>query len=236
MCSIPNDPRLPVVFTLLVVSASQAHRFDSWFDLILPLFDSSRLRVTGFGLLDILSLIILVVVALSGASIVIYTLENGISPSPTGRRVKHKLLEILSDLPSPVRIYELGSGWGTLAVPIARQFRSAEVFGYENSIVPFIASRLRLQMADTPNLEIHWTNFFKVDLSSADLVVTYQSPGNMSSLRPKFEAELADTAIVVSNTFAVPGWTPTETHRVDDLFKTRIYVYHVGQSKPLRPS
>lgn len=186
--------------------------------------------------MDILSLIILIVVALSGASIVIYTLENGISPSPTGSKVKRRLLEILADLPAPASIHELGSGWGTLALPIARQRRDATVIGYENSIVPFAASRIRLILSDTPNLQLLLANFYNADLSEADLIVCYQSPGNMSRLRPKFEAELSDSTIVVSNTFAVPGWTPSETHRVDDLFRTRIYVYHVGAAKPLRPT
>jgi len=185
--------------------------------------------------MDILSLVVLIVVVLSGASIVIYTLENGISPSPTGGKVKRRLLDILGDLPGSDRIYELGSGWGTLAIPIATQFPDSRVTGYENSIVPFAVSRIRQALSFTGNLDLAWANFYKIDLSDAALVVCYQSPGNMSNLRPKFEAELSDDVYVVSNTFAVPGWKPTETYRVDDLFKTRIYVYRVGDAKPLRP-
>lgn len=181
--------------------------------------------------LEYISLAILIVVAVSGASIVIYTLENGISPSPTGGKVKRRLLETLNEISAPKRIVELGSGWGTLALPIASKFPEASVAGYENSIVPFLASRIRAVFWSTPNLHLHWINFFNVDLSDADLIVCYQSPGNMSNLRPKLEAELSDDAIVVSNTFAVPGWTPSDTHQADDLFKTRIYVYRVGDAR-----
>jgi hypothetical protein len=186
-----------------------------------------------FFAVDIISLIILAGVAISGASIVLYTLENGISPSPTGGKVKKHLLNILADQQSGCHIYELGSGWGTLALPIAGLFPASRVIGYENSIVPFLASRLRLAISSTKNLELRWANFFKIDLSNATLVVCYQSPENMSNLRPKFEAELSDDSYVVSNTFAVPGWKPTETYRVDDMFKTSIYVYRVGDTQPL---
>jgi hypothetical protein len=157
---------------------------------------------------DILSLAILVIVAISGASIVLYTLENGIASSPTGGRVKRHLLNILADLPSGPRVYELGSGWGTLALPIAAQFENSRVTGYENSIVPYLASRIRLALSSARNLELVWANFFKIDLSDATLIVCYQSPGTMSNLRPKFEAELSDDTYVVSNTFAIPGWKP----------------------------
>ena len=185
-----------------------------------------------FFAVDIISLIILAGVAISGASIVLYTLENGISPSPTGGKVKKHLLNILADQQSGCQIYELGSGWGTLALPIANLFPASRVIGYENSIVPFLASKLRLAISSTKNLELRRANFFEVDLSNATLVVCYQSPGNMGNLRPKFEAELSDGSYVVSNTFAVSGWKPTETYRVDDMFKTRIYVYRVGDAKP----
>jgi hypothetical protein len=153
-----------------------------------------------------------------------------------GGRVKRHLPSILADLLGGHHVYELGSGWGTLALPIATHFSSSQVTGYENSIVPFLASKLRLTISSAKNLELRWANFFKVDLSDATLIVCYQSPGTMSNLRPKFEAELPDSTYVVSNTFAIPGWNPTETYRVDNLFKTRIYVYRVGNAKPLRPS
>ncbi len=169
------------------------------------------------------------------ATIIIYTLKNGISPSPTGGKVKHRLLDILGDLPRSSRIYELGSGWETLAIPIAAQFPNSSVTGYENSIVPFAVSRIRRTFSFTKNLDLAWASFFKIDLSDAALIVCYQSPGNMSNLRPKFDAELSDDVYVVSNTFAVPGWKPTETYLVNDLCKTRIYVYCVGDAKPLRP-
>ncbi len=182
-----------------------------------------------------LSLILLAVVALSGASIVIYTLGNGISPSPTTGKVKRRLLKSIADLPCSGHIYELGSGWGTLVIPIAKQFGECHVHGYENSIVPYTVSRVR-RLLGPPNLNLHWRNFMKSGLGTADVVVCYQSPGNMSRLRPKFEEELKNNAYVISNTFAVPGWKPTETHRVDDLFNTCIYVYRVGDAKSSRPT
>ena len=76
----------------------------------------------------------------------------------------------------------------------------------------------------------------KSDLGTADVVVCYQSPGNRSRLRPKVEEDQKNNAYVISNTFAVPGWKPTETHRVDDLFNTCIFVYRVGDAKPSRPT
>jgi hypothetical protein len=47
----------------------------------------------------------------------------------------------------------------------------------------------------------------------------------MERLRPKFERELKSGSLVVSHTFAVPGWVPESVWQVDDLYRTKIYLY-----------
>ena len=182
----------------------------------------------------LLSLLLLGFVAIGGASIVFYTLENGISPSPTPPRVRRALLDAVGGLDVSGTVCELGSGWGTLAFPLARLLPDHTVIGFENSPVPFACSALRLALSGLQNLDLKRVDFLRQDLSEAGLIIVYQSPGNMMTLRPKLEAELPDHAWVVSNTFAVPGWTPHQTLQVDDLYKTRIYLYQAGQAKPLR--
>ncbi len=180
----------------------------------------------------VLSLSLLVAVALSGASIVIYTMENGIPPSPTGRRVKRVILVVIAQIQPRGKVFELGIGWGTLALPIAANHPQIQVFGYENSPVPFWVARLRASFQGKGVL-VDRANFLDVDLSDADLIVCYQSPATMSKLRTKFDSELKDTAHVVSNTFAVPGWHPIRTETVPDVYQTNVYVYRKADSQPL---
>nr|NGX50328.1 hypothetical protein [Chlamydiota bacterium] len=70
-------------------------------------------------------------------------------------------------------------------------------------------------------------NFFKCSLHNADLVVCYLFPKGMTQLKSKFERELKPGTVVVSNTFAIPGWTPIETIEVDDIHRSKIYLYQV---------
>jgi hypothetical protein len=66
-------------------------------------------------------------------------------------------------------------------------------------------------------------------------VVCYLSPGGMARLRPKLEAELPAGALVVSNFFAVPGWTPLAVHRADDLEASPVYLYRLPAA-PVQPA
>ncbi|HOB54214.1 MAG TPA: class I SAM-dependent methyltransferase [Acidobacteriota bacterium] len=164
-------------------------------------------------------------VLLGGAvlSVVYHTLKTGISPLPSSRRAREVML---SEIPNGFsgRIVEAGSGWGSLAVPMARRFPEAAVIGYELSSVPLFCSRLR-RLGRCANLRLRRADFLAVSLADADLVVCYLFPGAMRALDAKLRRELRPGARVISNTFALPGWTPVRTHRLPDIFATPIYIY-----------
>jgi hypothetical protein len=56
----------------------------------------------------------------------------------------------------------------------------------------------------------------------------------MARLRPKLEAELAPGAVLVSHTFALPGWRPEAVVRAPDLHASPIYRYRWPDA--VRPS
>ena len=150
-------------------------------------------------------------------SIIYYTLKLGISPMPTTRKARSAILSLL---PSKVQgeVVELGSGWGGMALELARKYPSCQVTAYELSWVPFLFSQLRGRPS---NLEWRRQDFLKADLSSVKLVVVYLYPGAMQ----KLASLLPPDAIIISNTFALPGRTPTAIVHLDDLYRTPIYLY-----------
>jgi len=164
-------------------------------------------------------------VLLGGAvlSVVYHTLKIGISPLPSSRRARQVMLSAIPDGFSG-RIVEAGSGWGSLAIPLARRFPEAAVIGYELSPVPFFCAQLR-RLGRHPNLRFHRADFRTVSMADADLVVCYLFPGAMRALDEKLRRELRPGARVISNTFALPGWKPVRVHRLDDIYATPISIY-----------
>ncbi len=154
------------------------------------------------------------------------TIRTGISPVPTTPRVAAAMLDLVPALP-PGRIYELGAGWGNLARALARRFPERQVVGYELSPLPLLAARAWLALSPRSNLTFRKADFFQVPLSDAALVCCYLYPGAMRRLAPKLEQELAPGALVVSNSFVVPGWEPAATRRTDDQYGTPVYLYRV---------
>ncbi|MGD8833893.1 MAG: methyltransferase [Desulfobacteraceae bacterium] len=177
----------------------------------------------------IISCCILALFVFIGGSIVYYSSKNGITPAPTLDKAKQGLLGLLARKKINGNIYELGSGWGTLAFALAKQYAQCNVIGYENSIVPYMFSQVRHLFTDCENLKLVCKDFYTTPLNDADLVVCYLYTGAMVKLRNKFENELKKGAIVVSHTFAIPHWIPAEEIVVDDMYRNKIYLYIVGR-------
>lgn len=173
------------------------------------------------------SFVLLIVVLCAAVTIIFYTLRNGISPMPTGSRVNRVVLDVLQGTDLSGRVVELGSGWGTLALQIAKHLPLCSVVGYENSPVPYWVSQLLRVILGVSNVAFYRADFYKIPLSDFDGVVCYLYPGAMEKLSEKFESELRPGTLIVSHTFALPGWEPERVVEAPDLYRTKIYVYRV---------
>jgi len=174
---------------------------------------------------------IIICAAIAALSVIFYAIRFGIGPMPSSPKVRHAILELARGHDAEGPVYELGAGWGTLAFPLARRLTGRPIVAYEISPLPFLFMKARLRFSSLPNLRIKRQNFLRVSLADASMIVCYLYPGGMRKLCDKLERELADSAVVVSSTFAVPGWKPAKTVELNDLYRTRVYEYRVGSQR-----
>jgi Methyltransferase small domain len=157
-------------------------------------------------------------------SIVAWAVKNGIGPMPTSPKQKRMLIQ---QLPTDVRgkVYDLGSGWGTLAISLAKHLPQCEVIGYESSPIPCYFSQLLQLFLHYPNLKFIREDVFRSFISDASLVVCYLYPAAMNQLKNKFDHELKAGTIVITNTFTIPGWKAEKTTEANDIYRSKIYFY-----------
>ena len=185
--------------------------------------------------MSVLSLGIIGVVVVLAASIVWGTIRSGISPMPSSRQAMDAVMGLIPDNFSG-QVYELGSGWGQLAIRIAKKHPHARVTGLELSPLPHFFSKVWSHRNGLGNLEFVSADFTRLDLSDGDLVVCYLYPKAMTGLAQQLGTQLSAHAIIISNTFRLPNWTPSHQVELDDLYRTRIYRYGVETSRPAPPS
>ena len=148
-------------------------------------------------------------------SLVGFSVYSGITPMPSNLASVQAMLSMIpADFEG--KIYDLGSGFGTLAYACARSCPKATVVGIELSPIPYWISKICFRRK---NLQFVKRNFLKMDLMEADLLLCYLYPGGMEKLSKKAFSHL------ISNYFTLPGHTPISTLEMGGLRGVQIFGY-----------
>jgi trans-aconitate methyltransferase len=157
-------------------------------------------------------------------SVLIWSLKNGIVPMPTTRAQRERMMEHLPEDPGEF-VFDLGSGFGTLAIALAKRYPKSVVVGVESSPIPFWVSTILKMILRLKNLNLRREDIMKTSIVNASAVVVYLHRAGMRNLKTKLQNELKPGVWIVSNTFAFPDWQPEKVVPVGDLNKTKVYVY-----------
>lgn len=141
----------------------------------------------------------------------------------SNRATAAALLKLLPAV--PVRFIDLGCGDGGLLARLARARPDCRLTGIEHAPLPWLVAKLRT--AGRPNVTIRYGDFWREPLGEYGLVYAFLSPAPMPRLWKKACAELGPGALLVSNSFAVPGVAAEASVTVTDRRATRLYLYRL---------
>ena len=171
-----------------------------------------------------LELLPIVIVLLIAASIVWATLKTGISPMISSRKARKTMLSLLEP-EEGAELVDLGSGLGTVVIELAQKYPEHQVIGYELSWIPWFISVIRKRCLSLNNLKLYRKDYADANFTDGSILYCYLYPGGMLGLKNKLQTESPKTFFVVSNTFALPSYQPDECIRVDDIYRTPVYLY-----------
>ncbi len=149
--------------------------------------------------------------------------------SPTPLRIIDQMLE-MAGMQEGETLYDLGAGDGRVIIRASTNYRVKAV-GVE--IDPFkcflLKARIRLKgLSD--RIRVVRSDFFKADLSEADVVFLYLSPVAHCRLRAKLAGELKEGARVVCYRRPMAGWTPEAQNPARNLYLYRITGQMAGKT------
>lgn len=119
-------------------------------------------------------------------------------------------------------IMDLGSGWGTLLLPLAKRFPQHRFIGVERSFLPYIVSALRGH--NLPNLHFEHSDIFQTDFKRGDIIFCFLMQKLMNDLTPVLRENIKPGTYVYSCRFTCPGWEPERTVSLGSAYKT-FYIY-----------
>lgn len=126
----------------------------------------------------------------------------------------------LAEIKKGDKFYDLGCGNGKLVFAAAGA--GARAVGFEISLLPYL-----LGLAGSfgvKDARIKYKNFWKADISDADIVYCFLTPKVNPKAREKFEKELRPGTKIIAYTWPIEGWKALKT----DIQKGRptIYLYN----------
>ncbi|MDR3298612.1 MAG: class I SAM-dependent methyltransferase [Candidatus Accumulibacter sp.] len=142
----------------------------------------------------------------------------------SNRETVRALGRLLADTPVG-KFIDLGAGTGSVVCALAGTRTDIQVFGVENSYLPWVIGLLRAARLKN----CHWTlgSFWQVSLTDYDVVYAFLSPAPMERLWLKAKHEMRPGALFISNSFNVPEVEAADEIEVDDSRKTRLYCYRL---------
>ena len=133
------------------------------------------------------------------------------------------LADLIRELPAPQAV-DLGAGFGGPMRHLGAIFPTGSFTSVEASPLTCLGAWF-LAWGSPGRVRVRWGDLWGEPLGRYDLVYVFLSPAPMPKLWDKVQAELRPGAILVSNTFPVPGVTPERIIDLPGRADARLYVY-----------
>lgn len=119
---------------------------------------------------------------------------------------------VVEELPPgrPLRLIDIGSGMGGMALHLARARPESEVTGIELAPLPWLYARLRAALTGS-RARFVLGDYERLDFGDFDMVFAYLSPAAMSGLWAKAAAEMRPGSLLISYEFEIPACPPVKT-------------------------
>ena len=133
-----------------------------------------------------------------------------------------KELKELKELPTPIAI-DLGAGFGGPMRFLGRALPHGRFCSVEASPATWLVAWV---LAITQrNVAVRWGDLWASPLGDCDLVYVFLSPQPMPRLWEHFQAQAKSGALLVSNTFPIPGVEPLRVLPLPGRTDARLFIY-----------
>jgi Methyltransferase domain len=131
---------------------------------------------------------------------------------PTAEALVEKMLDLAKITPQDF-VMDLGSGDGRNVIAAAKRGARAVGVEYNPQMVELARANAKKAGVDDRATFIEG-DMYEADVSKATALVLFLLPVNLEKLTPKF-LDMKPGTRIVDNTFAIPGWEPDVTERLE---------------------
>ncbi|MDO8436058.1 MAG: class I SAM-dependent methyltransferase [bacterium] len=127
----------------------------------------------------------------------------------------------LAGLRPGMLFYDLGSGDGELLFYLSKKY-NVNCVGIEISPLLFLYSKIKSLFYK--NVKIYYGDFYKYDLSKADIVYIFLLPKSYARLRKKLETELRKDVKIILSSWPFEDCEPNQIDKKEKAFTYYSYI------------
>lgn len=125
-----------------------------------------------------------------------------------------------------LRVIDIGSGLGDMAMYIAKQRSDCLVEGMEIAPLPWLISYVRAKIFQS-KARFVLGDYHRLNFANYDVVFAYLSPAAMQSLWQKAQAEMSSGSLLMSYEFEIPNVPPSLIVPTGEK-SPKLYVWRMG--------
>ncbi|MBP5343535.1 MAG: hypothetical protein J6Y85_00435 [Alphaproteobacteria bacterium] len=182
-------------------------------------------------ILCVLQAILMVAICGVGVIALYFAFNSGFMrnppPVPSTGKIKKAMIEAVARRLAKKDkqiVMDLGAGWGTLLLPLAKKFPKHTFVGIEYGYLPYIISKFRARKM--PNLSFVRQNLFDADISKADVIFLFLLNSAMPKIENKCQKEAKPGALIYVNRFPMPNLKAKQEISFGTKYDT-CYVYEI---------
>lgn len=201
----PGLPDVAVVQGVIAALLTVHYGLAQWWRPIQLLFPLALLGASVLALPPAFYLIVFVVLM----GLFWSTYRTQVPLYPSGPAVWAAVAAELPATPG-LRLIDIGSGMGGMALHLARARPDAQVTGIELAPLPWLYSRLRAALTGSRARFVRG-DYEQLNFGDYDMVFAYLSPAAMSGLWAKAEVEMRPGSLLMSYEFEIHACPPVKT-------------------------
>lgn len=140
----------------------------------------------------------------------------------TKKKILNQILDNIN-IKNDFIIYELGCGKADFLKLVESKKIKADLIGIENLFIANLVLKLQLRLMHS-KIKIIQNDFFKENLSKADIIYCFLNNNTMKKLGEKFLRECKKETVIVSHKFPIVGFLPV---KVLGEYGDKVYFYKI---------
>jgi hypothetical protein len=142
--------------------------------------------------------VILILLALLGYGLKEYFQIKLGRPTSTPDSITEEIAELLADFSTSGRLIDLGSGWGSFVLGVAKRLPEWQVDGVEASPTPWFVANCRSIGGRANNIRFFIGRMEKHMLQNYDVIFVHQSTRNLNMVLPRLVRALRNDSLIIA--------------------------------------